>query len=145
MGNPNWSGGRGGSQLGGPSPDETQWALGSKGLREGPAGRQVTGEPHRVGDGKPHFATCRFPHLSGDAGGTGGREQLWPHHPGCAQDSRECHLPFHVSGCVQWGQNVGFGVQRRLASSPGPGHTDQETPGCQAAGGTGLAMARALG
>lgn len=115
---------------------------GGTGLRGGAAGRQVTGEPHGMRDGAPHFATRRLPHLPGDAGGTGGREQLWPHHPGGAQDAGECHLPFHVSGCVQWGQNVGFGVQRRPASSPGPGHTDQETPGCRAAGGLRGSMGR---
>lgn len=117
---------------------------GRTGLRADVARGQGRAEPHSVGDGAPHFAARRLPRLPGDTGGTGGREQLRPHHSGCAQDSGQCHLPFHVSGCVKWGRDVGFGLQR-LASSPGPGHTDQEIPRYQAAGSIGLAMARALG
>lgn len=101
--------------------------------------REGEGRPQRAGDGAPCFVACRLPHLPGDVGGTGGCEQLWPHHPSCAQDPRECHLPFHVSGLCSGGRKVGLMVQRS-ESSLGPGHADQETPGCQAAGGIGVTL-----
>lgn len=93
---------------GGSYPKWDWVGAGSTGLREDVARGQGRGEPHRVGDGAPHFAARRLPHLPGDTGGTGEREQLWPHHSGCAKDSRECHLPFHVSVCVKWGQGCGL-------------------------------------
>ena len=119
--------------------DLPQMGLGRHGSERRSHQREGEGRPQRVGHGAPCFVAHRLPHLPGDAGGTGGCEQLWPHHPSCAQDPRECHLPFHVSGLCSGGRKVSLMVQRS-ESSLGPGHADQETPGCQAAGGIGVTL-----